>query len=34
MYIEKAAKTMFVWKTRAYKVDEINGRCETLPLLI
>ncbi len=24
MYIEKAAKMMFVWKMRAYDVDEID----------
>jgi len=28
VYIEKAAKTTFVQKTRAYKVDEIDGSAE------
>lgn len=25
-YIEKAAKKTFVWKTRTYNIDEIDGK--------
>jgi len=31
MYVEKAAETTYIQKTREYKVDEIDGRCINSP---
>jgi hypothetical protein len=33
MYVEKAAKMTFVQKTRAYNVDEIDGRTQKIIIL-